>query len=112
MAMAQRLNLASVPILISHCVIASQKRLQSTRVTWVKDADALDAGFNTRVVYPSHAVPNVFLTNHDVVRFGDLLQRGQLAEPSDSSYWDRHKAAYAFMAASSGPLTFFYGERD
>lgn len=75
-----------------------------------KDADALDAGFNTRVVYPSHAVPNVFLTNHDVVRFGDLLQRGQLAEPSDSSYWDRHKAAYAFMAASSGPLTFFYGE--
>lgn len=48
--------------------------------------------------------------NHDVVRFGDLLQRGQLAEPNESNYWDRHKAAYAFMAASTGPLTFFYGE--
>ena len=75
-----------------------------------KDASALDAGFNTRVVYPPHALPNIFLTNHDVVRFGDLLQRGKLAEPSDSNYWARHKAVYAMMAASSGPLTFFYGE--
>jgi pullulanase len=50
------------------------------------------------------------LGNHDLVRFGDLLQRGKLAEPSDSAYWARHKAAFSFMASRSGPITFYYGD--
>lgn len=60
--------------------------------------------------YPSHAIPNGFLGNHDLVRFGDLLQRGSIAEPDDASYWQRHKAAFSFLAAYTGPITVYYGE--
>ncbi|GAL28796.1 neopullulanase [Vibrio variabilis] len=35
----------------------------------------------THSAYPSHAKPNLMLGNHDLVRFGDLIQRGNLAEP-------------------------------
>jgi hypothetical protein len=50
------------------------------------------------------------ITNHDLVRFGDLLQRGGIAEPTDAEYWQRHKAAYAFLAAYTGPITLYYGD--
>ena len=48
--------------------------------------------------------------NHDLVRFGDLLQRGNLADVNDAEYWLRHKAAFAFQAAYTGPITLFYGD--
>lgn len=67
-------------------------------------------GFNSHSAYPSHAVPNGFLGNHDLVRFGDLLQRGGIADPADTGYWLRHKAAYSFLAAYTGPITLYYGE--
>ena len=65
----------------------------------------LDAG-----VYPTFAMPNLFIGNHDIPRFGDLLQRANLGDVSDDAYWLRHKAAFSFMAATSGPITFYYGE--
>jgi hypothetical protein len=55
-------------------------------------------------------MPNLMLTNHDVVRFGDLLQRGTLADPTNEAYWARHKAAFSFMASYSGPITLYYGD--
>ena len=61
-------------------------------------------------VYPAHAVPNLFLTNHDVVRFGDLLQRGAISSPDKADYWERHKAALSLLAAYSGPVTLYYGD--
>lgn len=70
-------------------------------------ASVLDASWNKVENYPSHAMPNLMLGNHDLVRFGDLLERGNL-NPAD--YWQRHKAAFSFMAARSGPITFYYGE--
>ena len=73
-------------------------------------AARLRAGFNTREHYPAHAIPNGFLGNHDLVRFGDLLQRGGIAEPDEDAYWARHKAAFSFLAAYSGPVTLYYGE--
>ncbi len=74
-------------------------------------ATNLNAGLaNAHGQYPSHAIPNGFIGNHDLVRFGDLLQRGAIAAPEDAEYWQRHKAAFSFLAAYSGPITFYYGE--
>lgn len=73
-------------------------------------ATNLARGYETHGVYPDHAMPNLMLTNHDLVRFGDLIQRSGLAEPQDDAYWTRHKVAFAFLAAHSGPITIYYGD--
>ncbi|MCG6200050.1 alpha-amylase family protein [Psychromonas antarctica] len=75
-----------------------------------RPATHLDDGLFSHMAYPEHAMPNLMLGNHDLVRFGDLLQRGYIADPKDPEYWDRHKAAFSFMAAYSGPITIYYGE--
>lgn len=64
----------------------------------------------TSAKYPDHAVPNLMLTNHDLVRFGDLLQRAGIAQPGDDEYWIRHRLAFGLMAGISGPLTLYYGD--
>ncbi len=56
--------------------------------------------------YPDYAQMNMFITNHDVVRFGDLLQRAG----KTNYYWERHKLALGFMAAYTGPITLYYGD--
>jgi glycosidase len=73
----------------------------------IADTWAFGAHDNT---YPDHALPNLMLGNHDLVRFGDLLQRVDLANPTDAEYWTRHKLAFAFQAAYTGPITRYYGE--
>ncbi|MEF1310753.1 alpha-amylase family glycosyl hydrolase [Vibrio mytili] len=75
-----------------------------------KGVEWLDNGYLTHQQYPSHAQPNLMIGNHDLVRFGDLLQRGGLADINDEEYWLRHKAAFAFQAAYSGPITLYYGD--
>ncbi|NRF61113.1 pullulanase-type alpha-1,6-glucosidase [Vibrio coralliilyticus] len=69
------------------------------------NARVLDAEWNSRAKSPYHAMPNLMLGNHDLVRFGDLIQRGNLGEAVK-----RHKAAFSFLAAYSGPITLYYGE--
>ncbi|MEL7481688.1 MAG: alpha-amylase family glycosyl hydrolase [Pseudomonadota bacterium] len=69
-----------------------------------------DWALHARERYPDHAVPVGFLGNHDLVRFGDLLQRGGLGGPETAAYWDRHRLAFAYLAAYSGPIAFYYGE--
>ena len=69
------------------------------------NARTLDSDWNSRTKAPYHAMPNLMIGNHDLVRFGDLIQRGGLGD-----YFQRHKAAYSFLAAYSGPITFYYGE--
>ncbi len=66
-------------------------------------------GFTERK-YPDHAMPNTMLSNHDLVRFGDLLQRAGVAQPEEDLYWQRHRMAFTTMAAISGPLTIYYGD--
>ncbi|WNG39971.1 glycosidase [Archangium violaceum] len=73
-------------------------------------ASNLHTGYLNHLAYPAHAMPNLMLTNHDLVRFGDLIQRGGLAETTDEAYWARHKAAFSFMASYSGPITLYYGD--
>ncbi len=75
-----------------------------------KPATTLKEVFSTHDAYPDHAMPNLMLGNHDLVRFGDLIQRGHFANPEQTDYWNRHKAAFAFMAAYSGPITIYYGD--
>lgn len=56
---------------------------------------------------PKHAYPNLMITNHDLVRFGDLIQRAGLSE----SYDRRVDLALSYLAvAHSGPMTNYYGE--
>jgi pullulanase len=61
-------------------------------------------------VYADNALPNLMLGNHDLVRFGDLLERANIAYPNQSGYWARHRLAFMFQAAYSGPITRYYGE--
>jgi glycosidase len=60
--------------------------------------------------YPDHALPNLMLGNHDLVRYGDLLQRADIASPADAEYWTRHRLAFMVQGAYSGPITRYYGE--
>ena len=54
----------------------------------------------------------MFLSNHDLVRFGDLLQRARYEKEGTrpASYYDAHRAALSFIAAYSGPITVYYGD--
>jgi glycosidase len=60
--------------------------------------------------YPAHAMPAFMLGNHDLVRFGDLIERAGHGGPNTDQYWARHRMAATFMAAYSGPVTIYYGE--
>lgn len=56
---------------------------------------------------PKHALPNLMITNHDLVRFGDLIQRAG----ENDTYYQRIKLALSYLAiAHSGPITNYYGE--
>jgi glycosidase len=60
--------------------------------------------------YREDALPNLMLGNHDLVRFGDLLQRASIANPEDNLYWARHRLAFLLQGAYTGPITRYYGE--
>lgn len=70
--------------------------------------DAWAMGAHRR--YPDHAIPALMVGNHDLVRFGDLIQRAGLGGPETDGYWARHRLMQLFMLAWSGPVTVFYGE--
>lgn len=62
-------------------------------------------------VYPEIATPNYFLGNHDLVRFGDLIQRAQkLGALKKQNYFKRYKLAHSVIATLSGPVTLYYGD--
>ncbi|NOH98311.1 alpha-amylase family glycosyl hydrolase [Vibrio sp. 99-70-13A1] len=75
-----------------------------------KDGEWLAEGMSLHSLYPDHAKPNLMIGNHDLVRFGDLMQRGEIASPQDKEYWQRYKAAFSFQAAYTGPITTYYGD--
>ena len=61
--------------------------------------------------YPSFAIPNFFLSNHDLVRFGDLIQRSKkLGQISSENYASRYFLAHALTSIFSGPMTVLYGD--
>lgn len=66
--------------------------------------------YGTHELYADHALPNLMLGNHDLLRFGDLLQRNSIADPAVPDYWARHRLAFMVQAAYTGPITRYYGE--
>lgn len=75
-------------------------------------ASSLAESYNAMKGYPSTAMPNNIVGNHDYVRFGDLIQRAGYSQDGvkDEKYFARHKAAYSFLVAASGPLTMYYND--
>ena len=92
-------------------VLATQEHKEQSGA-YGQSAERLNAGYNTHNTYSPFAKPNLMLTNHDLVRFGDLIQRapnlGYGKENAD--YWKRHKAAFSFMTNYTGPITIYYGD--
>lgn len=56
--------------------------------------------------------PNLFVTNHDLVRLGNLLNWKFSCSPTNNSalYFGKHKIAMAIVGAYSGPITVYYGD--
>lgn len=51
-------------------------------------------------------LPNLFITNHDVVRFGDLLTW----KHGNNNFVERTKVGLAILAGYTGPITLYYGD--
>lgn len=54
--------------------------------------------------------PNLFISNHDLVRFGNLINWKFGLNRNDGEYWKRHKCALSILAAYTGPITVYYGD--
>lgn len=91
-------------------VLATQERIDES---WAKNqpASKLNTALKDLNSYPDFAKPNLMLTNHDLVRFGDLIERADFGYGSEhQDYWLRHKAVFSFIAAYTGPVTLYYGD--
>lgn len=92
-------------------VLATQEEIGQSGA-YNQPATKIVSGYATHTTYSTWARPNLMLTNHDLVRFGDLIQRapnlGYGKENAD--YWKRHKAAFSFMTSYTGPITIYYGD--
>lgn len=60
--------------------------------------------------HPEGYWPNLFVTNHDLVRFGNLINWKYSENRSSANYWKRHKVTLASIAAYTGPITLYYGD--
>ncbi|MGL4403939.1 MAG: alpha-amylase family glycosyl hydrolase [Fusobacteriaceae bacterium] len=86
-------------------ILATQER---TNESWAKDQPAKklnEYGFNFHELYGADTYPNFFITNHDLVRLGNLIDRGGFTH-----YWERHKIALSFLSVYTGPVTLYYGD--
>ena len=98
--------------------IASQENLKESWATGMPASRIQTYGYWSMSKYKgSDAMPDAFTDNHDLVRFGDLLQRaGYTSDGSNedvtanSEYVNRHKLAFALLADYSGPITIFYNQ--
>ncbi len=75
------------------------------------DLDYVYSNYSTKgYTHPEGYYPNLFITNHDLVRFGNLVNWKFSENRSSENYWKRHKIALASVAAYSGPITIYYGD--
>lgn len=75
------------------------------------DLDYVYSDYSTKgYTHPEGYYPNLFITNHDLVRFGNLVNWKFSENRSSGNYWKRHKIALASVAAYSGPITIYYGD--
>lgn len=75
------------------------------------DLDYVYSDYSTKgYTHPEGYYPNLFITNHDLVRFGNLVNWKFSENRNSENYWKRHKIALASVAAYSGPITIYYGD--
>lgn len=60
--------------------------------------------------YQGQVYPNLFISNHDVWRFGNLIRNKYGYSRDNTNYWKRHKLAMTVLAAYTGPITIYYGD--
>lgn len=73
--------------------------------------DYVYSGFQAKgYTHPEGYWPNLFVTNHDLVRFGNLINWKYSENRNSSTYWKRHKVTLASIAAYTGPITIYYGD--
>lgn len=60
--------------------------------------------------HPDGYWPNLFITNHDLVRLGNLINWKFSETPSSVNYYKRHKVSMAVLASYTGPITIYYGD--
>ena len=60
--------------------------------------------------HPDGYYPNLFFTNHDLVRYGNLLNWKFKIDPTSDEYFARHKLMLSVLAGYSGPITTYYGD--
>ncbi|WP_294429647.1 alpha-amylase family glycosyl hydrolase [uncultured Treponema sp.] len=75
-----------------------------------KAADTFKSATQKGYSHSSGYYPNLFLTNHDMTRFGDNIKIWRNVSTNSSEYWNRHKVALASLAAYTGPITVYYGD--
>ncbi len=90
-------------------VLATQ---EDTNQSWAKgqSASVIKDAMGRHNLYSDHAHPNLMIGNHDLVRFGDLIQRAGLGGKESDSYWKRHETIFSFLGAYTGPITIYYNE--
>lgn len=60
--------------------------------------------------HPEGYYPNLFFTNHDLVRYGNLLNWKFKIDPTSDEYFARHKLMLSVLAGYTGPITTYYGD--
>jgi len=60
--------------------------------------------------YPSNVYPNLFVSNHDLWRLGNLIRKKFNYGQENTHYWRRHKMCIGALAVYSGPITIYYGD--
>ena len=65
---------------------------------------------NSQLGYQNGVYPNLFFTNHDVMRLGNLIRKKYGEDKNSENYWRRHKIALATLACYTGPITVYYGD--
>lgn len=84
---------------------------KDTKSTSLIDLDYVYSNYTTKgYTHPEGYYPNLFITNHDLVRFGNLINWKYSENRSSSNYWKRHKVTLASIAAYTGPITIYYGD--
>lgn len=93
---------------------AIQESTDESNASDLSLGEALDSTYQTweekGYEHPDGYYPNLFLTNHDLVRFGNLINWKFGEDRSDANYWKRHKIALTAIAMYTGPITLYYGD--
>lgn len=86
--------------------IDGEKKSASTLLDMFKDEQNVFKPEDEVNIYPIS-----FITNHDLVRFADLVRRAEYHKQiSANQSKARTKAALSYLASLSGPISNFYGE--